>query len=97
MPSAKKKKSVKKAVHTKNASHIVSSHKVGHRHSSVFSDNVLMLLALFFALVGLLMVMVMKRQNDDFDAYVQKQQMAAEQQYLPVMKTTPTPMIKKGK
>ena len=86
MPAAKKKKTTKRVVHTKAVVHHVPVQKKGHRHSTIFSDNALMLLALFFALVGLLMVLVVKRQNDDFSDYVWKQQWEIQQQNQPTMK-----------
>ncbi|MEP7166848.1 MAG: hypothetical protein ABI758_02615 [Candidatus Woesebacteria bacterium] len=91
MPTAKKKKRTKKTTRTQS-SHKASVRKVGYRHSVIFSDNVLMILAFFFALVGLVMIMVMKRQNDEFDAYVRKQQTQTQQQYVTPVHSVETPM-----
>lgn len=97
MAVAKKKKTVKKAtkVQSKVVRHSAPAAKTGYRHSAVLSDNTLMFLALFFALVGLLGVMVIKRQNDEFDVLMQRQQETSELQYRPIATPSPTPAVKK--
>jgi hypothetical protein len=97
MAVAKKKKTIKKStkVHAKVVHHAVPAAKRGYRHSAILSDTTLMFLALFFALVGLLGVMVIKRQNDEFDILMQRQRETSELQYRPIAEPTATPVMKK--
>lgn len=64
-----KKKSTKVVAAKKHVAPVVKSKRSGYTHSEVLSNNALMGLAVFFALVGLFVVMMYQKQAMEFDRY----------------------------
>lgn len=88
-----KKKSTKVVAAKKQSSPAHHAHRPGYTHSKSLSNNALMGLAIFFALVGLFVVMMYQKQAADFERY----QMAHNQESLQYLArpATPTPKMMK--
>lgn len=85
-----KKKSTKVVATKKHTAPAAKTHRAGYTHSEVLSNNALMGLAVFFALVGLFVVMMYQKQAMEFERY----QVAHSQESLQYLARPATPMPK---
>ncbi len=94
MKKVAKKKSSKVVASKKSVAPVAQTHRAGYTHSKVFSNNALMGLAVFFALVGLFVVMMYQKQAMEFDRY-QTAHNQESLQYLAKPSTPAPKMMKK--
>lgn len=87
----------KKAISVKKSHPKSVSHPRGHKshphysHSAVLSNNVLMGLAIFFALVGLFVTIQYQKQNEEFERFL-RSRVQEQYRYVPSAQDSATPI-----
>lgn len=87
----------KVSVKTKVVARPVSVARKGYSHSSVLSDQVLMLLAIFFALVGLFAILMYRQQNEEMEAWSRQREARDAMMYAPSPRVEETSAPKMNK